>query len=299
MDTAQVRKPSSTTPSATASPRNQPLSLGGASSSDPSTTGATEHLFSTQDHRRLNQLHSYLISQSTSESTSPAALHALLEAQQASIIKQFQQIQAEFELKLTQTLQDTTKDAITVAQCSQTPPTVPRAYHEISDTPWTLLDTWKGKYREFSVLSKFGFADRSESSRKHINIESPTSGTHLSGTGTSLSLSGHSTQPQDPFCPGQTPIPSAPSTSIPLPRPAETEEEGKQRKMEQFAELVGHAFSAPLQEAIRSVSQTPGPAANKSRIPAPGEYDGKKGPGAKSFSSQPWNESWEKGKTTR
>jgi hypothetical protein len=151
MDNAQMRKPSSTTASATASPWNQPLSLGGASSSDPSSTGATEHLFSTQDCRRLNQLHSYLIGQSTSESTSPPALHVLLEAQQASIIKQFQQIQAEFELKLTQTLQDTIKDTVTAALCSQTPPTVPRAYHEIPNTPRTLLDTGKGKYREFSI----------------------------------------------------------------------------------------------------------------------------------------------------
>jgi hypothetical protein len=53
--------------------------------------------------------------------------------------------------------------------------------------------------------------------------------------------------------------------------------------MEQFAELVGCAFSTPLQEAIRSVSQTPGPATSKSKIPAPKKYDGKKGPGAKSF----------------
>jgi hypothetical protein len=54
--------------------------------------------------------------------------------------------------------------------------------------------------------------------------------------------------------------------------------------MEQFAELVGHTFSTPLQEAIRSVSQTPGPAAAcKSKIPAPEKYNGKKGLGAKSF----------------
>jgi hypothetical protein len=42
-------------------------------------------------------------------------------------------------------------------------------------------------------------------------------------------------------------------------------------------------FLAPLQEAIRSVSQTPGPAASKSKIPAPKKYNGKKGLGAKSF----------------
>jgi hypothetical protein len=152
--------------------------------------------------------------------------------QHASIIKQFQQIQAEFELRLTQGLQDTIKDDITAALCSQTPPTIPRAYHKIPDTPRTLLDTGKGKNREFSIPTKLGSTDRSESSRKHVKIESPTSGTHLSGAGTSLSLSGHSTRPQDPFSPGQTPISSPPSTSIPLPRPAEKEEEGEQWKME-------------------------------------------------------------------
>jgi hypothetical protein len=276
MDPAQVWKPLSTTASATASPQNQPLSLGGASSSSPSSAGATEHLFSTQDHRRLNQLHSYLIGQPTSESTSPPVLHALLEVQQAAIIKQFQQIQADFELRLTQTLQDTIKDTVTAALHSQTPPSVPRVYHKIPDTPRISLDTGRAR-------TKLGSVDHSESSGKCVKIESPTSGTHLSGTGTSLSLSGCSTQPQDLFSPGQTLIPSPPSTSIPLPQPAETEEEGEQWKMEQFAELVGRAFSAPLQEAIRSVSQTPGPAASRSKIPAPEKYDGKKGPGAKSF----------------
>jgi hypothetical protein len=53
--------------------------------------------------------------------------------------------------------------------------------------------------------------------------------------------------------------------------------------MEQFAELVGCTFSAPLQPASRSVSQTPGPVASKSMIPASEKYDGKKGPVAKSF----------------
>jgi hypothetical protein len=141
MDTTQVRKPSSTTASATASPQNQPLSLGGASSSDPSSTGATEHLLSTQDPHRLNQLHSYLIGQPTSESTSPPALHALLGVQQAAIIKQFQQIQAEFELRLTQTLQDTIKDTVTAALRSQTPPLFPGCTTRYLTPPglcWTL-----------------------------------------------------------------------------------------------------------------------------------------------------------------
>jgi hypothetical protein len=178
----------SITASATASPQNQPLSLGGASSSDPHSAGATEHLFSTQDRCRLNQLHFYLIGQPTSKSTSPPALHALLEAQQAAIIKHFQQIQAEFELKLTQTLQDTIKDAVTAALHSQTPPPIHRTYYKVPDTPRASLDTGKGKYREYSVPTKSGSTDRSESSEKHIKIESPTSGTHLSSTGTGLSL---------------------------------------------------------------------------------------------------------------
>jgi hypothetical protein len=70
---------------------------------------------------------------------------------------------------------------------------------------------------------------------------------------------------------------------LPLPRPAEKEEDKEERKMEQFAELVGHASSVPLQDAIRSISQTPGPATSKSKILAPEKYDGKKGLGAKSF----------------
>jgi hypothetical protein len=206
-------------------------------------------------------------------------LHALLEAQQAAIIKQFQQVQSEFDLRLTQTLQDTIKDAATAAMRSQTPLPVPSTYQKISDTPRTSLDTGKGKYREFRVPTKLGSANRSESSRRRVKIESPTSGTHLSSTRKGLSLSGHPTRSLDPFSPGQTPVLSPPTTSLLLPRPTETEEEGEQRKMEQFAEIVGRAFSAPLQEAIRSVCQTPGSAASKSKIPAPEKYDGKRGPG--------------------
>jgi hypothetical protein len=189
----------------------------------------------------------------------------------------------EFKLKLTQNLQNTIKDAVTAALRSQTPPPVPRAYHEIPDTPRTSLDTGKGKYKEFSVLTKSGSTDRSESRGKCVKIVSPTRGTHLSGAGRSLSLSGNSTRPLDPFSPGQTPVPSPPTTLIPLPRPVETEEEWEQWKMEQFAVLVGRTFSAPLQEAIRSVSQTPGPTPSKSKIPAPEKYDAKKGLDAKSF----------------
>jgi hypothetical protein len=176
-------------------------------------------------------------------------------------------------------MQDTIKDAVTAALCSQTPPPIHRMYHEVPDTPRASLDIGMGKYREFSVPTKSGSADHSESSGKHVKIESPTSGTHLNCTGIGLSLPGCSTQPLDPFSPGQTPVPLPPSASLPLPRPAETEEEGEQRKMEQFAELVGRAFSAPLPEAIRSISQTPGPATSKSKIPAPEKYDGKQGPG--------------------
>jgi hypothetical protein len=92
-------------------------------------------------------------------------LLALLEAQQAAIIKHLQQIQAEFELRLTQTLKDTLKDAVTAALHSQTPPPIPRMYHKVPDTPRAWLDTGKGKYREFSVLTKSGSADHSESSK--------------------------------------------------------------------------------------------------------------------------------------
>jgi hypothetical protein len=115
-------------------------------------------------------------------------LHALLEAWQPSILKHFQPIQAEFNLKLTQTLQDTIKDAVTVALCSQPPPPVPKAYHKIPDTPRTSLDTGKGKYREFSIPTKLGSADHSESSKKLVKFESPTRGTHLSRAGQPVTL---------------------------------------------------------------------------------------------------------------
>ncbi|GAB1527232.1 hypothetical protein RhiTH_010407 [Rhizoctonia solani] len=46
---------------------------------------------------------------------------------------------------------------------------------------------------------------------------------------------------------------------------------------------MGRALSVPLQSTFRRLSQTPGPASVKSKIPAPEKYDGKKGPAAKSF----------------
>ncbi|CCO34032.1 Retrotransposable element Tf2 155 kDa protein type 1 [Rhizoctonia solani AG-1 IB] len=46
---------------------------------------------------------------------------------------------------------------------------------------------------------------------------------------------------------------------------------------------MGRALSVPLQSTFRSLSQTPGPAQPKSKIPAPEKYDSKKGPAAKSF----------------
>ncbi|QRW17985.1 Retrotransposon-derived protein PEG10 [Rhizoctonia solani] len=47
--------------------------------------------------------------------------------------------------------------------------------------------------------------------------------------------------------------------------------------------MTGRALSVPLQSTFRGLSQTPGPAQVKSKIPAPEKYDGKKGPAAKSF----------------
>ncbi|CEL57221.1 hypothetical protein RSOLAG1IB_08433 [Rhizoctonia solani AG-1 IB] len=43
------------------------------------------------------------------------------------------------------------------------------------------------------------------------------------------------------------------------------------------------ALSVPLQSTFRSLSQTPGPAQPKSKIPPPEKYHSKKGPAAKSF----------------
>ncbi|KAJ1304966.1 hypothetical protein OPQ81_006098 [Rhizoctonia solani] len=46
---------------------------------------------------------------------------------------------------------------------------------------------------------------------------------------------------------------------------------------------MGRAISVPLTSALRGVTQTPGPANRKSKIPSPEKFDGKKGPAAKSF----------------
>ncbi|CEL62124.1 hypothetical protein RSOLAG1IB_10226 [Rhizoctonia solani AG-1 IB] len=46
---------------------------------------------------------------------------------------------------------------------------------------------------------------------------------------------------------------------------------------------MARVLSVPLQSTFRSLSQTPGPAQPKCKIPAPEKYDSKKGPAAKSF----------------
>ncbi|CCO33351.1 Retrotransposon-like protein 1 AltName: Full=Paternally expressed gene 11 protein homolog [Rhizoctonia solani AG-1 IB] len=66
-------------------------------------------------------------------------------------------------------------------------------------------------------------------------------------------------------------------------QPGETEEEKEIRTMYNLATIMGRALSVPLQSTFRSLSQTPGPAQPKSKIPAPEKYDSKKGPAAKSF----------------
>ncbi|CCO31698.1 Retrotransposon-derived protein PEG10 AltName: Full=Embryonal carcinoma differentiation-regulated protein [Rhizoctonia solani AG-1 IB] len=53
--------------------------------------------------------------------------------------------------------------------------------------------------------------------------------------------------------------------------------------MHNLATIMGRALSVLLQSTFRRLSQTPGPAQPKPKIPAPEKYDGKKGPAAKSF----------------
>lgn len=50
-----------------------------------------------------------------------------------------------------------------------------------------------------------------------------------------------------------------------------------------MAALFGNALSAPLSQAVRAASQTPGPAQPKSKISAPEKYSGKTGNAAKAF----------------
>ena len=53
--------------------------------------------------------------------------------------------------------------------------------------------------------------------------------------------------------------------------------------MQNIATMFGNAISAPLTQAVRAATQTPGPAQGKSKIPAPDKYSGKKGNAAKAF----------------
>ncbi|QRW24389.1 Retrotransposon-derived protein PEG10 [Rhizoctonia solani] len=89
--------------------------------------------------------------------------------------------------------------------------------------------------------------------------------------------------------PVDLPSTSQAATSSPLSKgylsaqPGETDEEKEARTLHNIATIMGRALSVPLQSTFRGLSQTPGPAQVKSKIPAPEKYNGKKGPAAKSF----------------
>ncbi|QRW17972.1 Retrotransposable element Tf2 protein [Rhizoctonia solani] len=98
--------------------------------------------------------------------------------------------------------------------------------------------------------------------------------------------------PEQPFIrptPVDLPSTSQAATSNPLSKgylsaqPGETDEEKEARTLHNIATIMGRALSVPLQSTFRGLSQTPGPAQAKSKIPAPEKYDSKKGPAAKSF----------------
>ncbi|QRW15704.1 Retrotransposon-derived protein PEG10 [Rhizoctonia solani] len=99
------------------------------------------------------------------------------------------------------------------------------------------------------------------------------------------------TNPEQPFIRPTSVDPSSTSQaaiSNPLSKgylsaqPGETNEEKEARILHNIATIMGRALSVPLQSTFRGLSQTPGPAQVKSKIPAPERYDGKKGPAAKS-----------------
>ncbi|CCO31291.1 Retrotransposon-derived protein PEG10 AltName: Full=Embryonal carcinoma differentiation regulated protein [Rhizoctonia solani AG-1 IB] len=163
-----------------------------------------------------------------------------------------------------------------------------RTFITVEDIPRAVSGLSRSGNRDFLVPVKTG--DETEGKgKKTVKLESPEPSRMWKLLHTPLSL-----EPPPFVVPGTPERPKFPTEPVNTShtnqnkgfiaaQPGETEEEKKNRTMHNLATIMGRALSVPLQSTFRSLSQTPGPAQPKSKIPAPEKYDGKKGPAAKSF----------------
>ncbi|GAB1524412.1 hypothetical protein RhiTH_007566 [Rhizoctonia solani] len=193
-------------------------------------------------------------------------------------------------------LQDVTHRVESAIQCLLTAPsstdphTPPRTVFTVIDnTPKAHSSSGSSGNKDFLVPIK----DEPDPKGKRVKLESPEPPETTQNTSWTIPHTQEhlDTSPEQPFIrptPVDLPSTSQAATSSPLSKgylsaqPGETSEEKEARTLHNIATIMGRALSVPLQSTFRGLSQTPGLAQVKSKIPAPEKYDGKKGLAAKS-----------------
>ncbi|QRW21919.1 Retrotransposon-derived protein PEG10 [Rhizoctonia solani] len=173
-------------------------------------------------------------------------------------------------------LQDVTQAVESAIQClltapSSTDPHTPprRVFTVIDNTPKAPSGSGSSGNKDFLVPIK----DEPDPKEKRVKLESPEPPKMTPNTSWAIP---HTQEHLDLN-------PYSLSKGYLSAQPGETDEEKEARTLHNIATIMGRALSVPLQSTFRGLSQTPGPAQAKSKIPAPEKYDGKKGPAAKSF----------------
>ncbi|QRW23521.1 Retrotransposon-derived protein PEG10 [Rhizoctonia solani] len=174
---------------------------------------------------------------------------------------------------------------------SSTDPHTPprRVFTVIDNTPKAPSGSGSSGNKDFLVPIK----DEPDPKGKRVKLESPEPPKTTPNTSWAIPHTQEhlDPNPEKPFIrptPVDLPSTSQAATSSPLregylsAQTGEINEEKEARMLHNIAIITGRALSVPLQSTFRGLSQTPGPAQAKSKIPAPEKYDGKKGPAAKS-----------------
>ncbi|CCO34380.1 Retrotransposon-derived protein PEG10 AltName: Full=Embryonal carcinoma differentiation regulated protein [Rhizoctonia solani AG-1 IB] len=223
-----------------------------------------------------------------SSRSQPPALHQLLEKNTTNLINRLDCWKQTMLQEITQAVENTIQRLLPSSAAPEPHTPSRRTFITVEDTPRVVSGLKSSGNKDFLVPVKTG--DKSEGKgKKTVNLESPEPSRmwKLSQTPVSLEppqvvVPGTPERPKSPTEPANTSHTNQDEGFI-AAQPGETKEEKENRTMHNLATIMGRALSVPLQSTFRSLSQTPGPAHPKSKIPAPEKYDSKKGPAAKSF----------------
>ncbi|KAF8752485.1 hypothetical protein RHS01_07525 [Rhizoctonia solani] len=276
-----------------ASPLITPAMLEGHANAPTSCRRVALHpeiLWQQEDATKLNHLQRYLIGNNTSSRSQPPVLHRSLEKNTVHLISCLDAWKQIMLQDVTQAVESAIQHLLTVPSSIDpfTPPR--RVFTVIDNTLKAPSGSGSSGNKDFLVPIK----DEPDPKGRRVKLESPEPPKTTPNTSWAiLHTQEHlDTNPEQPFIrPTSLDLPSTSqaATSSPLSKgylsaqPGETNEAMEARTLHNIATIMGRALSVPLQSTFRGLSQTPGPAQAKSKIPAPEKYDGKKGPAAKSF----------------